>query len=315
MSNHQFGEFFYTKSKNKARKGVVMNKNYTFGVMQGRLLPKYNGRYQAHPVGTWQQEFYIAQQLGLNTIEFILDYEDAAKNPLMSKEGLEQIRNISEQTGVAVKTVCADYFMQAPLHTVSKDEIEASIATLRKLIANCSAIGVTDIVIPLVDQSSMKTASSKQEFIENIRPLIPLAERYSINLALETDLAPQEFAGLLASLDSKQITVNYDTGNSASLGYDIRQEFAAYGNRISSIHIKDRIRGGSSVVLGNGNTDFDVFFECLRSCNFNKLFIMQAYRDEEGLNIFKQQLEWIKVKLNHCYAKRGSHHGYSTYSR
>ena len=28
------------------------------GVMQGRLLPKYKGRYQAHPKDTWQDEFF-----------------------------------------------------------------------------------------------------------------------------------------------------------------------------------------------------------------------------------------------------------------
>ena len=30
------------------------------GVMQGRLLPKHQGRYQAHPLGYWQKEFEIA---------------------------------------------------------------------------------------------------------------------------------------------------------------------------------------------------------------------------------------------------------------
>ena len=47
-----------------------------FGIMQGRLLPKYHGRYQAHPVGYWKDEFPIASQLGLDSIEFILDYND-----------------------------------------------------------------------------------------------------------------------------------------------------------------------------------------------------------------------------------------------
>ena len=47
------------------------------GTMQGRLLPKYQGRYQAHPVGYWQKEFEVAQQIGIDCIEFILDFNDA----------------------------------------------------------------------------------------------------------------------------------------------------------------------------------------------------------------------------------------------
>ena len=55
-----------------------------FGIMQGRLLPKYQGRYQAHPVGYWKDEFPIASQLGLDSIEFILDYNEMEKNPLLT---------------------------------------------------------------------------------------------------------------------------------------------------------------------------------------------------------------------------------------
>lgn len=291
-----------------------MNKNYSIGVMQGRLLPKYQGRYQAHPVGMWQEEFNIAQKLNVDAIEFILDFNDAEINPLMTKDGLKQIKDLVAKTGVVVKSVCADYFMHALLHSVSIEEIEASKAVLTALIANCSEIGINDIVIPLVDQSSMHTIESKKEFIENMRSIIPLAEHYSMNLALETDLSPHDFANLLKNLDSPRITVNYDSGNSASLGYDVRQEFAAYGARVSSIHIKDRLRGGGSVTLGSGNTDFDAFFECVNSLDYKGIFIMQAYRDDEGVSIFKQQFEWVKSKLDAYHEKRSSCYGYSSHT-
>jgi hypothetical protein len=42
-------------------------------IMQGRLLPKYQKRYQVHPVRYWQKEFSIAKEIGLNYIEFIFD--------------------------------------------------------------------------------------------------------------------------------------------------------------------------------------------------------------------------------------------------
>ena len=83
--------------------------------MQGRLLPKYKGRYQAHPVGYWSEEFAIAQDIGLDCIEFILDYNDAEQNPLIRPGGIDEIRQAVDSTGVQVKTVCADYFMEAPV--------------------------------------------------------------------------------------------------------------------------------------------------------------------------------------------------------
>ena len=38
--------------------------------MQGRLLPKFKGLYQAHPKGYWQDEFEIARGIGLNDGDF-----------------------------------------------------------------------------------------------------------------------------------------------------------------------------------------------------------------------------------------------------
>ena len=84
------------------------------GVMQGRLLHKYQGRYQAHPKDYWQEEFKSAKEIGLNCIEFILDFTDSELNPLLAKNGPEEILHISEKTGVDVITICADYFMEAP---------------------------------------------------------------------------------------------------------------------------------------------------------------------------------------------------------
>ena len=49
---------------------------YQVGIMQGRLLPKYQGRYQAHPKGYWQEEFDLASEAGLDLTEFIIDFPE-----------------------------------------------------------------------------------------------------------------------------------------------------------------------------------------------------------------------------------------------
>lgn len=263
------------------------------GVMQGRLLPKYKGRYQAHPVGYWQQEFSLASEMGLDLIEFIFDYEDFEKNPLMNEMGLEDILAISTFSGVQVKSICADYFMTEPLHNSTFDSIRHSQDILRRLIINGSKIGVKEIVIPCVDQSSFQQAQGVvEQFVANIQSVLALAEYHQVNLALETDLAPEPFAELLHRCKSTRVTVNYDTGNSAALGYDVRKEFAAYGSRISDIHIKDRMKNGGSVLLGTGDTDFTSFFSVLTRIKYAGPVILQAYRDDEGLAVFKQQLAW-----------------------
>ena len=263
------------------------------GVIQGRLVEKFHGRYQAHPLGYWQKEFSIAETIGLDMIEFILDYNDYEINPLMSAAGIQEIGRVSKNTGVSVNTICADYFMEAPLHSKNREISEMSTLVMKSLLKNAGELGVTDIVVPCVDQSSLKEKDDIDRFVDKLSQLIPDAEKEGVNFSLETDLDPQSFIELLDYFDSERVTVNYDIGNSAALGYDPVEELDAYGSKITDIHIKDRIYEGGPVVLGTGDADFDKFFNKLREFNYQGPFIMQAYRDDEGLSIFKKQLKWI----------------------
>lgn len=266
------------------------------GVMQGRLLPKYKGRYQAHPLGYWEKEFSLAKNLGLDCIEFILDYNDFDKNPLMSDNGIKEIIRVKSKTGVDVKSICSDYFMEAPIHSENDEVSSQSIKVLNTLIKNASKLNVSDIVIPCVDKSSFQNDIQINRFVKKIKNSIKIADNNDINLALETDLSPKKFKNLLEKIKNKRVTVNYDIGNSASLGYKVENEFSAYGEKITDIHIKDRLLNGESVFLGEGDADFDDFFSQLSKQNFDGLIIFQAFRDNDGVEIFKKQYNWIKKK-------------------
>ena len=272
--------------------------NNKLGVMQGRLVPKYQGRYQAFPVGMWQDEFRVAKTCGLDLVEFILDFNDVEENPLLKLGGIDEINSVIKSTGISVNTICADYFMEAPLHSSDDKVADSSFRILERLIKTASLLKITDIVIPCVDQSSLEDKEAVFRFVKQIDKIIPTIEKENINLSLETDLAPNSFLKLLNRINSKNVTVNYDIGNSAALGYDALEELNAYGDRITDIHIKDRMLNGGPVSLGKGNADFAKFFNKLVEFNYQGPFIMQAYRDDEGVQIFKKQLDWIKKYIN-----------------
>ena len=273
-----------------------MSKKINIGVMQGRLLPKYQGRYQAHPVDNWKPEFKLAKTKSLDCIEFILDYNDIEKNPLMNEEGIKEIKKEVNNSGVKVLSVCADYFMEAPFHKDNEHEISKSQNILKRLIDSSVMIGIENIIIPCVDQSSLKVQDF-EKFILNIKELINYEEKNSINICLETDLPPKEFKNLIESFPNTNIKVNYDIGNSASLGYNIIEEFEYYGNYISDVHIKDRLLNGGSVELGTGNADFNSLLNELTKIEYSGLIILQAYRDDQGLNIFNKQHEFFINKF------------------
>ena len=273
-----------------------------FGIMQGRLLPKYLGNYQSHPVDYWKDEFYLASSFGFDCIEFILDFDEVNKNPLMSESGLENILRHSKKHNILIKSVCADYFMVSPIFIKEITIKRQNFKTLKKLIRNSKIIGVKDIIIPLVDTSSVLNNNSNKNAAKHfLQEIIDDFDNLDINICLETDLPPKEFHDYVISINRPQIRINYDTGNSASLGYNFYDEFESYGNLITNIHIKDRKFGQGSIQIGLGDCDFKNFFQYLSIKKFNGIFIMQAYRDDDGPSSLKPQYEYIRKCMNEYY--------------
>jgi hexulose-6-phosphate isomerase len=141
------------------------------------------------------------------------------------------------------------------------------------------------VVLPLVDVSRMSSAEERDDIVEILERVLPGAERAGVEIHLETDLGPADFAAFLDQLPHPSLRVNYDTGNSASLGYGVAEEFAAYGPRVGSVHIKDRLRGGGTVPLGTGNADFGATFRCLREIGYRGDFTLQVARPESGREV------------------------------
>jgi hexulose-6-phosphate isomerase len=156
-------------------------------------------------------------------------------------------------------------------------------------MTQAAALNVNRIVVPFVDASSIRSAADFDGVVHGIGAMQDLIDRTKVELHLETSLSPSEFASLLAQLPHRGVKVNYDSGNSASLGFRPADEFAAYGARVGSVHLKDRRHGGSTVPLGEGDTDFAALFECLRAVSYSGDFILQVARGTEG-----DELEWTR---------------------
>ena len=252
------------------------------GIMQGRMVPPIDGNIQMFPVGVWSDEFALAKEAGIEFIEWIYEWKTESDNPMSTDEGVSRMRSLSESSGVEVASVCADYFMEKPLLGVSSDELQSRIGKLSWLIKSCSALGVGRIVIPFVDNSSIKSEKDEEMALDALGAVLPEAEALNIELHLETDFGPEAFRKFLDRLPHPMLKVNYDSGNSASLGYPHDEELDAYGARLGSVHIKDRVRGEGSVPLGEGDANFEVLFEFLKRLDYQGDFVLQVARGEDG---------------------------------
>jgi hexulose-6-phosphate isomerase len=267
------------------------------GIMQGRLSPRIDGKIQAYPAKTWQKEFEIAQEIGYAAIEWIVE-KPLEVNALMSKSGMQQIKEIILKTGVRIDFICADIFMQQPLIRMSQEIREENKEHLKNILVSAKEVGAIGVEIPFVDASSIKSESEINELISCMQEAFELAKEIGMKISLETDLNPTSFKELLDRINLNHVQANYDIGNSASLGFDPIEEINAIGKRILNVHVKDRKFGSTTVPLGTGDADIKLSLSRLSEINYLGGITMQAARGSDDIEVAKSQLKYTLEIIN-----------------
>lgn len=247
--------------------------------MQGRLLPPRDDLVQAFPAESWEHEFSLAAKAGVQGIEWIYEVHGADANPLATDAGIKQMLDLCLKYQVAVESLCADWFMDRPL---LHGDLAAGEEKLVWLVERAATAGIQRIVVPFVDASRLRGARDVERLTGSLGRVVDQLELRGVELHLETDLPPDAFAKLLRAVDHPFVLANYDTGNSAALGFEPREEFDAYGDRIGSVHIKDRLRDGGTVPLGEGDAQIDVVLSRLRQMGWRRPLVLQVARGPEG---------------------------------
>lgn len=270
------------------------------GIMQGRLSPPEDGRFQCFPRNSWRQEIVRAREAGLEYIEWIYDDYGSSVNPIATEQGASDLNALKAEYGIKTPAICADWLMDFPLVRCNVHERSQREHVLHWLLLQAMNIEASRLVLPFVDASTMRTDEEQSVVIGVLERALPVSEETGVEMHLEADLNPSNFARFLSRIPHPMIKVNYDTGNSSGLGYNAREEFAAYGSRIGSIHIKDRLRKANGNVeskpLGEGSADFDEVFECIRGIGYSGGLTLQAARGTDGdeVNWAKRQMAFIR---------------------
>lgn len=256
--------------------------SYPIGFMQGRLSPLVDGRIQAFPWEFWRAEFQAAERHGFRLMEWTLDQDRLYENPLLTATGQLDIRNLCQVHGLTIPSLTGDCFMQAPFWKTEGVEREALKRDFRAIAEACTTIGISMIVVPLVDNGRLENAGQEDALVSFLSDQTPFFAKNRLRVVFESDLGPGELEKLIARFDPEYFGINYDIGNSAALGFNPVDEMAAYGHRVVNVHVKDRLLGGTTVALGAGGADFAAVFASLAKSAYTGNYILQTARAADG---------------------------------
>jgi L-ribulose-5-phosphate 3-epimerase len=252
------------------------------GFMQGRLSPQIDGKIQAFPWPYWRDEFPLARDLGFARLEWTLDHDDLAANPLMTPEGQAEIRALSAEHGVAVSSITGDCFMQAPFWKANGAGRAALVEEMAAVIRAGAAVGASLVVVPLVDNGSVATPDEEAALAEGLAALTPLLRELGVQIAFECDYPPAQLAQFIGAFPADAFGINFDIGNSASLGWASAEEIPLIAPRLINVHVKDRVLGGTTVPLGQGDADLPTVFRLLGEAGYDGFLILQTARAADG---------------------------------
>ena len=252
------------------------------GFMQGRLSALVDGKIQAFPWNEWRAEFPRAKALGLTRMEWTIDQDRLRENPLTTETGQNEIAALSRENGLRIPSLTGDCFMQAPFWKVDAAARDALVDDLDLLMAACSRIGIEFVVIPLVDDGKIERDSESETLKRVLIARREQLAKQNVKIVFESDLPPRDLARFMEAFPADVFGINYDSGNSASLGYDSTEEIEAYAPRILNVHIKDRILGGTTVPLGTGNADLAKTIRLIERSGYKGQYILQTARATDG---------------------------------
>lgn len=254
---------------------IKMLKN--FGITQGRLVPSEKlNRIQYFPIKNWKKEMSLMFENKINKLEWTINYEKIKQNPLFNREELNDILYLKKKFNIEIPSVTCDFFMEKPFF---KKNNKFTLNFLKKIIDNGTKIGIRYFILPLVDNSSIKNKKQEKLLINKIKKFKNYLN-YNQKILFEIDYEPKKVKEFISKFDNK-FGINYDSGNSASKGYLIKDE-KIYFHRVHNVHIKDRIYKGKTIALGKGNCDFKSLFRLLKDIKYKKNLILQTARSKNN---------------------------------
>lgn len=267
------------------------------GIIQGRLSPRPESGLQAFPHDTWQEEFGLARELALDCIEWVFESDQALSNPLVAARGRQEIRRKINETGVQVRSVCADYFMVHQLAGEGRRKRAQNVRMLEDVIRWTHDVGGRRVLIPFFETAALSSRRLRDEAIESLRSALCVAEYYGVHLALEMDVAGPDYAQFVSSCRSDHIVANYDTGNSTAQGYWIEQDVEPLLPLLDAVHIKDRRIGGGSVMLGDGDANLEAFLRRVINGAFEGDFVLQPFFASDHVADARENVTYFRTLL------------------
>ncbi len=265
----------------------------TFGCSQGRLVIPFNGQLQCFPKDSWQKEFEICSECGLNFIELLAERKHNPLNPLWSDDGLDLISKGFKKNGLKSYSACLDYIIDNSIFK-NNSRVVQNVEYVIRFINKINKIGINFLVLPLLEESDF--SNYKFKTVKNT--LLTILEeccKFEIQLVIESIAPSDKLLELLDSINHPNLGCVFDTGNRFEMG-ESNKEIYQLAKFIKHVHLKDK-RENLNVQIGSGCVDFLEILKILNEINYKGSFCFETNRGKNPSNTMRHNVNFINFLI------------------
>lgn len=230
---------------------------------------------------SYTERFRLARDCGFEQIE-LPTTPDARE--------ADELKQAAEKTGLRIHSVMNMAHWKYPLSSADPAVVAESMKGMETSLHNAHLWGAdTVLLVPAVvnPETSYKDAWMRSQ--QQIRKLIPLAEKLKVIIAVEEVwnkflLSPLEFGRYVDEFQSPWVRAYFDVGNVVLYGYP-QDWIRTLGKRIVKLHIKDftfKDRIAKFVDLRDGDIVWPEIYKALREIGYAGSATVELHGGDEA---------------------------------
>ena len=181
------------------------------------------------------------------------------KLPLDNPEIISRYLSLSREHNIPIDGTCVD-----KLHDNGLKSDKLAIKWLLDAIRLTAALKAHVLLIPFFGKWAIQNQDEGNAVGDALREVAPEAVKAGVILAIEDTISAEDNLRIMDRARSSNVSVYYDTGNSAQAGFDVVKEIRWLGKaRICQFHLKDNPH-----YLGEGTIPFSQVIEAIRDIGF-----------------------------------------------